>query len=121
MSKVACRAANENGLNASCGDATRIHEFGRRFGAYLIFDALEHIEDRDALARAIRSTRHSESRLFLNLPRYRSEHPEPFEWEVGEKETQKFMGQCGWDQAKIEDYEAGGWPYRFIVAHKEVA
>ena len=121
VSAVACRVANKNGVNAVVADACRIHEFGRRFGAYLILDALEHIEDRDALARAIRSTRFRESRLFLNLPMYRSEHAEPFEWNVGEKEADEFMGKCGWDNAEVEDYQAGGWPYRFIVANTKEA
>ena len=114
LSPVAIKKAKGYGLNAEIADILKYNP-GHKFDAFLLLDSLEHIEDRDGVARKIKALANENYVIFANIPLYLGNDRE-FEYPMDIHDVMRFLNLCGFDEFFHEIYGCYGYPYMFFEA-----
>ena len=115
LSQVAVASAQQGGLKAI---NKSLYDMDGEFTAFWFLDVLEHIDDHDKAAEAVRRMAKKPFRIFGNIPLYRAVDPTTRSCELAMDVNVlgKFLVKCGADKFWQQIYGVRGYPYMIFEA-----
>lgn len=119
-SETAVADAVKHGVNATVAsiyDIKDVHDVE----AFLIFDVLEHLEDHDKVAKAIKRMAANNFSILMNVPLYKSNPEENggFERLVDINTINDLIHKAGCNRLEYKVYGINGYPYMFAEGYKK--
>jgi len=117
LAKSGIEYATQHGLKAFCQSVFDFDGNGKKYGAFLLLDSLEHFEDLPLLGSKIRELADTEYIIIGNVPLYTSAHEDGgVEKPIDINILNKFLITAGCRFLSQNIYGILAWPYLFFEA-----